>query len=43
MKAQIPDFATPSGIYLALIKVLAQRKETTKAMEVPILPFHADR
>jgi len=34
MKAQIPDFATPSGIYLALIKVLAQRKETTKAMEV---------
>merc|ERR1719271_809869 len=34
MKAQIPDFATPSGIYLALIKVLAQRKETAKAMEV---------
>jgi pentatricopeptide repeat protein len=34
MKAQIPDFATPSGIYLALIRVLAQRKETAKAMEV---------
>merc|ERR1719265_2142730 len=34
MKEQIPDFTTPSGIYLALIKVLAQRKETGKAREV---------
>merc|ERR1719262_1013686 len=34
MKTEIPDFTTPSGIYLQLIKVLAQRKEQAKAMEV---------
>jgi pentatricopeptide repeat protein len=34
MKAQIPDYTTPAGIYHTLIKVLAQRKLQTQAMEI---------
>jgi pentatricopeptide repeat protein len=34
MKAQIPDYTTPAGIYQTLIKVLAQRKLQTQAMDV---------
>jgi pentatricopeptide repeat protein len=34
MKAQIPDYSTPVGIYHTLIKVLAQRKLQKQAMEI---------
>jgi len=34
MKTAIPDFTTPSGMYLSLIKVFVQRKEQDKAMEL---------
>jgi pentatricopeptide repeat protein len=34
MKAQIPDFATPASTYHTLIRVLVQRKQQDKAMEI---------
>jgi pentatricopeptide repeat protein len=34
MKTQIPDFATPASTYQALIRVLVQRKQQEKALEM---------
>merc|ERR1719389_1408149 len=34
MKTQIPDFATPASSYQALIRVLVQRKQQDKALEI---------
>merc|ERR1719213_1180753 len=34
MKAQIPDFATPASTYQTLIRVLVQRKQHDKALEI---------
>jgi len=34
MKTQIPDFATPASTYQTLIRVLVQRKQQDKALEI---------